>query len=1368
MPIPDKQWIVVSPTEFPWEQDAFDFIKEKAPSGTVGAWSNFEFVTPNGAIYEVDLMVLTITELFLIEIKSWGGVLDGTVNNLMRYGHNPQDARSVPNPLLLLNKKAKILASMLKEQPALRNQKVPFVRSILFFNNPSLHLKIPAAERPNIFHHQEIIAGLAPKDADKSNPQKKLDLPQVKALTKAFGQLGIRRQNRTAKVGDWILDELLEDTERYQDHLAHHASISESFRRVRTYTIPPKAPAAQQEIARRAARREFSLTDTLQHPGILKPLEYKEHEFGPALVYFYDREGERLDHYLAGRNATLDNAARLDLVRQLADILRYAHARRVYHRGLSPQNVLVLKPDSPRPLLQVMNWQTGMELEGTAGTSHITALLDDASKAYMAPEACNKPSQSPGDLMDIFALGAVAYHILTGQPPAESHIALYQKLQDSPGLRLSTVTDGLGGQLESLIERCTHRQGSQRPSSLDEVLEALDTASQELGEAEQQEVFNPLLASPGSELPGGFRVVRDLGKGSVSRALEVERDGNLYVLKVAHEFEQNERMEEEAQALDKLKHPNIVTLEAKLEMGGRTCLLLQRAGETLAHRLADWGPLQLEQLERFGTDLLSALMHMEKAGVRHRDIKPANLGITPRQKGAPRLLLFDFSLAAAPVESIGAGTPDYIDPFLKTLKPPRWDQSAERYAAALTLYEMATGTLPRWGDGKSDPGLDPEVKLELEPERFDPALRETLSEFFEKALHRNRADRFDNAEEMLVHWTQALKADGEAAVNEELSADELAERIAQATLQSSLASLGLDIRLLRALDRLGALTVEQLLALSGGTLHTATGVGARTRKRLVALQEQLRERFPENPLPIYDAFDNNEAEHSVLEEFLTLILSDKSAEKGLRAAFLGQTLKGDGLRWPTLSELAKETGNDPMKVAKLIPSWRREWARLPHLRFIRTEVHDLLSENSGLLSGDELALGLLSRHGALSNDTELRLRLAGSVARAALEAESTEPEAHFLWNRVGGAIVVATSEAHLRYLEQLGQVADRLAAHEPLLSPKRALDEVRAVAHPDEEHEIAPHRLLRLAALCSGSAAVSSREEFYPRGLDAQRALILAHGALVGEGKLTPAEVRARVMSRYPEAQPLPSRPALDILLQAADPDLVWSEKLECYVRRALGTSSSGSTAFRRYSTASGTRAPATQPEVAEAKVFEERLQYALKEDSFLVLMVEPGVAEQAETELLRRFGMRKRQLDRMLISSMRATAAAKNADWQKVLAIDAQPGSNAWKGLNRLVGDAVKELEQELLASQEPQLLTNPSLLKRYGQLGLLEKLRDLAGTRDGVPAVWLLLPSESTSDLPTLDGEAIALIESGQRASIPTSWLENRHRAGKAEVPS
>ena len=108
-------------------------------------------------------------------------------------------------------------------------------------------------------------------------------------------------------------------------------------------------------------------------------------------------------------------------------------------------------------------------------------------------------------------------------------------------------------------------------------------------------------------------------------------------------------------------------------------------------------------LARYGDDLLSAVSSMERHGVTHRDIKPDNIGIRSLTKQRNQLILFDFSLASAPLDNIRVGTPGYMDPFLGNRKPRQWDLDAERYSTAVTLYEMTlgAGVLPQWGDGRA-------------------------------------------------------------------------------------------------------------------------------------------------------------------------------------------------------------------------------------------------------------------------------------------------------------------------------------------------------------------------------------------------------------------------------------------------------------------------------------------------------------------------------------------------------------------------------------------------------------------------------------------------------------------------------------------
>src|SRR5436305_5816966 len=107
-----------------------------------------------------------------------------------------------------------------------------------------------------------------------------------------------------------------------------------------------------------------------------------------------------------------------------------------------------------------------------------------------------------------------------------------------------------------------------------------------------------------------------------------------------------------------------------------------------------------------------------------------------------RLNLFDFSLSDAPLDYVRAGTPPYLEPFLQLPGRGRWDTAAERYAVAVILYEMATGSTPRWGDGQSAPHLI-EDEVTIDSDLLDAPVRDSLFTFFHEALARDPKRRFD-------------------------------------------------------------------------------------------------------------------------------------------------------------------------------------------------------------------------------------------------------------------------------------------------------------------------------------------------------------------------------------------------------------------------------------------------------------------------------------------------------------------------------------------------------------------------------------------------------------------------------------------------
>ena len=160
----------------------------------------------------------------------------------------------------------------------------------------------------------------------------------------------------------------------------------------------------------------------------------------------------------------------------------------------------------------------------------------------------------------------------------------------------------------------------------------------------------------------------------------VEKDGAEVVLKLASKTDYNDRLREEAAALRKLRHPNIVEVFGDVEIGGLAGFTMERAGDkTLAQRLRSEGRLHLDLLERFGEELIQTVRHLEQVGIPHRDIKPDNIGVRPFGKNKTLgIVLFDFSLSRTPLDNIRAGTAPYLEPFLGQRKPPRWDIHAER------------------------------------------------------------------------------------------------------------------------------------------------------------------------------------------------------------------------------------------------------------------------------------------------------------------------------------------------------------------------------------------------------------------------------------------------------------------------------------------------------------------------------------------------------------------------------------------------------------------------------------------------------------------------------------------------------------------
>ncbi|NEX20430.1 BREX system serine/threonine kinase PglW [Thiorhodococcus mannitoliphagus] len=1395
----DKLWKQITPSDFAWEREALAFLKESLPDHEpYRAWANFEFIAQGGAINEVDVLVLTPKGLFLVEIKSRPGEISGDAGSWV-WSHEGR-RRVFDNPRLLADRKAKKLKSLLESQrSALKGkERIPFIDTLVLLSAENVVNKLQGPARLNVCTRKNILDALCRIDHDWKH--RKLDRPTSKAVARALEEAGIKESMRARRVGLYELGELLDEADHFQDWLAHHSETGVQ-RRIRIYLTLGR-PEPEAETLRQAARLEHRLLEGIEHPGILQAREYQQHDQGPALVYEHDPAAVRLDHFLVERGSgqPLDTQDALALLRQIAEAVRFAHCKRLYHRALSPQSIFARREADGTLTARIANWATARrglpsETQTLLALSHLSCVLQDEAGPYLALEAHAEAlggAASDSVYLDVFSLGAIAYLLFTGQPPAASDLDLQDKLSGGKGLQVTDALNGARTELQYLVQYATHPDTSCRTGSVDEFLDNLIAVEDELTRPDSERRSDPAAARPGDTFEGGIRVSKRLGRGASSVAFVVDHKGQERVLKLAATSEHNARLRQEGETLHKLRHQAIIAYHETHDFLGHTGLLLDYAAEgNLAERLRALGPIQLELLERFGEDLLSALCHLEAKGLSHRDIKPANIGLM-KQGRQLHLVLFDFSLTGTSPENFTAGTLAYMDPFIRDPGRRRWDDYAERFSAALTLYEMATGGLPHWAETDGLPPLI-EGALEINSAVFDPSVREGLTAFFRTALARDVKTRFGNAEDMRRAWLQLFHQAARETTRHPEAEDETARcPIGEAQLDTQIGLLPLSAQALDTLSRLNINSVAELIRLPRNELVRMTGVGTKTRRELSEVIASLQARLvaigtppeadrTEGPRITPAATGAEGLAISVDQLMRALRPTPTKATDPDRQRFLTEYLgrldsdtnrTTENVHWPTPLMVGATLGMESTQARELQSRVLSQWGKNKFITQLRHDIARLLSDQGGVMTAVELGEAVLLRRGSVQ-PSPTRERWAQAVVRAAIETELARQESRWVLRRCGKRVLVAEDtqgqgEALADYAEALGQLADECAEQQPLLSPARTLERIRALPAPDTLAALSNHRLLRLAVAAAQGAALSSRAELYPKGMPADRALELAQGALLGTPRLSVAEVQDRIQGRYPEALPLPGRPQLDTLLQKLELGLVWDPQAEHGGKRGFyclpqaGVLGSGSSTFAatrtslHYSLHDGGAAAATR----DLKHFEHSVRNALDSARFLALSVRLQLWRRAQAHLAETFGLEILSFDALLLRHLRALCdgMANPPNWQVVLKADAaDPGSVDWSRLQGLVRRVLPAMAEELKAVDRPVLLTDAGLIARYGLVdSWLGDLRRHLEEDPRAQALLLLIANETATPGAVIEGVSVPSgAGSREFARIPSAWL-------------
>jgi serine/threonine protein kinase len=1427
-----SRWIEVTASPFPHEAEGLNRIRELLPSvPPFRAWSNFEFRDGQGKWHEVDLLVLGRRRLHLLELKYYSGAISGDDYRWLREGHRAEDS-----PLKLARRKAQRLASKLREELFRLSaeqrrgivdarDRLPFVQEAVYLHHPETRCNLRPASRIDLF-------GLDGKDAESGLPgisQRLLEaMSSEQSVTEETGELvatlmeriGVV-QRRQLEVGSWMIDDAPGAEGRdWQDWPASHRFAGKERARIRFHVSRPGATEDERRRVRQVAEHEYRIMSRLTHDGLLRPRDIVDSELGVGLVYPDDQTYQRLDLWLAEQAGSVSAAEQLAIVRQVAEALIYAHANGVVHRGLTPSAVRIARKASGALRVQVGDWQAAGRVGKGAGSSTpsagVTNLLGDfqpvaraidrnqnrieqdqvdidrrQAEAFQAPEGLWY-SDSDRVRLDVFALGALTYFIVTGRPPASDRHALRQRLEQDQGLDLAADLPQVPSPLRTAVLEATRPVVSKRLPDVRSFLEPLAAAEGVVSSPDDDASSDPLEAVPGAVIAGRFQLERRLGAGSTAVGLRVKdlnaKDGpdSLRVLKVAIDDAAAARVSAEAEVLAKLNSPRLVRMvEPPLEIGGRRTLVLESAGdETLAEALRARKRLSIDLLERWGEDLLEALGALERAGIDHRDIKPANLGVREgRGDRVKHLVLFDFSLSRAGLAATRAGTPPYLDPFLELPGRNGYDTAAERYSAGVVLFEMATGSTPIFGDGLSDPTVVRDEAL-ISEAMFDESVAPPLVAFFKRTLARDANARFHTAGEMLVAWKAAIRPVARTAPAD---ASRLAE---EAKPTTPLAEAGLSPRALSAVEPLGVATVADLVAVDPVRLSRLGGVAEATRVELRDLSRLWRERF--GPAVTGRSREGDEAGALIGTglpaavagaELLLIHAGEASAQGRRRAARLLLGLDPGIEAFASQIELGSALGVTRARAAQLVAGLQKAWEHSSESRELLSAIAQIarsaLLDLGGVATAAELSSAVLAAMAPGESGATPAGRIGAGLLRVALDRLSVLERAHRdaeplnTRRRDGRIAILATEPSLLDAADALGAAADELvgqvASADAIVPSRRASVHLRAALARVASGVSIPvddDRLVRLGAGLAAKAAVSGAGDLYHRELPAPAAISVALRGLGATERIRTQELRDRVRARFPALPTLPDRPRLDQLVEEAGLGLIYDETDQTYHTRTSAPSTAG------LESRLPTLAPGPPPEPVLEGHLSERLRKSRSERSFLALGVDVARLPRALEVLQSDFNAEVLDLTRTLLDALREAAGSADPPipWEAVLSADAAPReSRDSTGLHRLVGLALPKVEAAVQAvlggaarGSKPLVLTEAAALARYGHLGMLSHWTDLTSPR--ADAAWLLVPQLLGNQGAVIDGHPIPLAAPGQYLRLDAEWVDAHARAGRA----
>lgn len=729
---------------FVHEENAIARIVEGAKN-TAAAISNVLLHDKQSNSYlEVDLVVVSWTQIWVVELKHWSGTIEVAPYTWVRNG-----SKRVADPHRNNSFKCKVLRGIYQHQ--FPTYSPLWVESVVVLTHPDIRAqgtsdpKIAAEQgtsNPTFACIDDFLSYL--RRRANTAPRSALTDAQVMQVANFFRDLQRPKTGKGYHIPGYETVEYLFQSPERVDFIARPISgLEKGLRRIRVFRFPVGTPPEKrQSILNKIRNTVDAIRKMGDHPHIHRIWIHHNDE-GDIEEYSDWSEVGTLRDLITQRSGAFPIDEALSICRGIAEALKHAHRVEVYHRAVKPENILMMNG-----IPKLTNFDLSFHCE--EGTRH-TVITDPGQlrdDAYISPDLLL--DQDIDESTDFFSLGVIAYELLTGKKPFTSsrHFAAHGGRLQAEALQRLTECQVPPKTIAALREMIVSDR-VQRSADVDAIIDAF-SPDVPIGKPPLVPTVLNAELDPGSRYDN-YEIVERIGRGAHTQVYRARGFlGREVALKLFDREVPLERIEREARIAGAVKlreSPYVVTCDGRPGRwhNDRFFLVMDFVDGELLRKRIERG--ERPTLDTFCTTALGLLEgvkafheHTDPDGnpmpYLHSDIKPDNIAITADD----RPVLLDLGSAGEPRVDVFEGTIGYVPPDSILGTEMQFSESADLFALGVTLWEWLFGQRPY-----ENPVVGDTPKL---PESGTNAIPDPLLAWLRRAVATKAGDRFASAEEM--------------------------------------------------------------------------------------------------------------------------------------------------------------------------------------------------------------------------------------------------------------------------------------------------------------------------------------------------------------------------------------------------------------------------------------------------------------------------------------------------------------------------------------------------------------------------------------------------------------------------------------------